>query len=85
MQVLRLLRPRRKTTCSLQRPSTLAKRACWLKELKSLAGLEGEERKRKGAELNKLKASLESIFASRQKELLDELDALPPLDLTQPG
>ena len=69
----------------LAKAQYLGKKSELVEGLKSLSGLEGEERKRKGAELNTLKASLESIFASRQKELLDELDALPPLDLTQPG
>lgn len=69
----------------LAKAQYLGKKSELVEGLKSLSGLEGEERKRKGAELNKLKASLESIFASRQQELLDELDVLPPLDLTQPG
>lgn len=53
--------------------------------LRALSSLGQEERKQKGAELNRLKLELEEVFSLRHASLLNELDALPPLDLTAPG
>ena len=63
----------------------LGKKSDLIAQLKQLSSLEGEERKKRGAQLNQLKSELEDVFASRHKELLDELDVLPAIDMTQPG
>lgn len=63
----------------------LGKKSHLQAELRSLGSLEADQRRAKGAEINALKTQLEEVFSSRHKELVMELDQLPPLDLTQPG
>ncbi len=69
----------------LAKAKFLGKKSELQAQLTSLGALDESLRKQKGAELNVVKKELEEVFTRRKAELLEELDVLPPLDVTQPG